>query len=234
MKELANDDVISYEVFKNNTFKNNYEDPTLYELYYSGYLYTENLDDLKDTIYKDSNMWNEKEFLKDNEVSIASITYFPICLPIFEYLMKIKLSNLAFNSSDVFEKKRSFKETIGVNKKFLPFMQEHNASRAMIRAIELCNTTNMETISHALGFVDFSLFFNLKNLVKIVSLEEVYVYFYKIGLGYKDIHLYSKYLKMLKKRNININSNEILFPNDLLLECSKLGISLDGGWWDDI
>lgn len=232
MKELTNNDVICYEGFKNNSFKNNDENPTICELDCSGYLYTDNLEDLKGTIYKDSGIWDGKEFLKDNEVSIKGITYFPICLPMFKYLMKNKLSNLAFDSSDVFKKNRSFKETFEVNKKFLPFMQKHNSSKEMIKAIRLCNTTDIDILSHALGFIDFSFFSDLKELVKLVSLEEVYKYLNKIGLGYKDIHFYIRYIEALKKNKMDINSKEVLFPKDLLLECSKLGISLDLSWTD--
>ena len=232
MEELIKNEVISYKVFKDNIIRDNVNDPVIFGLDCSGYLYTDNLDDLKGTIYKDSNIWNEKEFLKNKEVSIKGITYFPIRLPIFKYLIKIKLSNLAFNSSDVFKKETSFEDTLGIDKKFLPFMQKYNVSKEMIRAIRLCNTTDMEELSHALGFINFSFFSDLKGLVKIVSLEEVYKYFNKIGLGYRDIHFYIRYLEAVKKEKKDINSKEILFPKDLLLECSKLGISLNLNWVD--
>ena len=37
-------------------------------------------------------------------------------------------------------------------------------------------------------------------------------------------------MEALKKNKKDINSKEVLFPKDLLLECSKLGISLDLSW----
>ena len=87
------------------------------------YLYVDNLEILKETsIYKYSFMWILKDYLKDKIVSLEDITYIPVISKEFEYLIKLKLYNLAFSNSIRFN--GNFENTFGVDKSYYDFMKD--------------------------------------------------------------------------------------------------------------
>ena len=74
------------------------------------YLYTDNLNDLKNTtLYKYSSIWTLKDYLKDHYFCLSSITFYPVYYKEFEYLLKLKLYDLAISSSPDIKYKGSFK-----------------------------------------------------------------------------------------------------------------------------
>lgn len=90
------------------------------------YLYVDNLVELKNSrIYKYSFIWEAKNYLKkDENIDLKSITYYPICVRQFEYLIKLKLYSLAFDCPSYFKYGKTFKDIFGVDKKYYQFMKK--------------------------------------------------------------------------------------------------------------
>ena len=96
--DLINDDVTLYSTIDE---KLKYEDGLFNFLFpyfdidddsiYRKTLYVDNLDILKNTIYKYTNIWCAKGFLKDYDFRLLHLTYIPLHYREFEYLIKYKL-----------------------------------------------------------------------------------------------------------------------------------------------
>ena len=103
-KEIDDKDFDLLDEYEFNTFEHQY-------------LYIDNLDNLKNTtLYKYSNIWTLKEYLKKHYFSLSSITFYPVYYKEFEYLVKLKLYELAIHSSSDIKYSGSFKSTFGIPK----------------------------------------------------------------------------------------------------------------------
>lgn len=183
------------------------------------YLYTDNLNELKNTIYKYSHIWECTNYLKTNQVDTLMLTYFPIRYPQFEYLIKLKLYELAFTVPYIFEKKNTFKEIFKVEKKYLKLMQEINIKYNELEALRLCNSNDISLIKFTSEYLDILL--ELKEIINIdyIKLKK---YFDKNNYEFYNVLEYRDYIKFAYELGLNLKDNNILYPKNLKEEHDKL------------
>ncbi len=172
------------------------------------YLYTDNLIDLKNTtLYRYSNLWTLNDYLNNHYFSLSSLTFYPVHYKEFEYLLKLKLYNLAITSSSDIKYKGSFKSTFGVEKKYYEFMKKINIDYLELEALKLYPTTNINT----LNFVKNNLSL-IELILKYTSLDKVLDYFKNQNLTINNLHEYGDYIRCCKEMKLNLKDNNILFP----------------------
>lgn len=214
--DLTRDEEISFDDYYKNQYANSSYDESIL-----GVLYTENLDLLQTTIYQYTYLWNAKEYLEMKKIDLCSILFVPLYFSGFEYLMKENLLALAFDSPKIFKKNKSFCETFGVSKKFLPFIKKYNMSYDQVKILSMSPTYDISFI-HFFSkevFCD-SYFFDLAKKLKL-NLQDVKEYLE--GNGYENhIWEYVDYLDLVLEFGLNLKSKKILYPVNLLLEHNKL------------
>ncbi len=209
--------------FRNTTEEINDKDFDLLDEYVFNtfehqYLYTDNLNDLKNTtLYKYSSIWTLKDYLKDHYFCLSSITFYPVYYKEFEYLLKLKLYDLAISSSPDIKYKGSFKSTFGVQKKYYEFMKEINIDCLELEALKLYPTTDLTT----LDFIKNNLRL-IELILKYVSLDKILDYFKKQNLTLNNLHEYGDYIRCCEEMKLNIKDHSILFPNNFIENHDKL------------
>ena len=185
----------------------------------NGFLYTDNLTKLKKTIYKYTYIWDSIKYLKNNDISLWKITYLPLANPSFEYLIKYKLYTLAYDS-DKIEFKKSFKETFGVDKKYLPFMVENDFNYDELKMFSYTKIEDVYLLKRLAIFIHE--FVNVKNNYGI-GIDKIVNYFLKEHIrSLGGIYEYSDYLKLCKELGFNFKDKKVIFPKDLMKEHDKL------------
>ena len=172
------------------------------------FIYTDNIDMLKNTVYKYSHIWDAKESLNESEICVGNIVYSPIHLKQFEYLIKHKLYNLALDDSYLLKYENKYKEFFN-NSKYLNFMIENNINKK----------TDMSLIK----FISEKLYYIEKILeIQKINLVELKRYFDSQNLSKEYLIEYLDYLSIAKKLGLNIKDKKILYPDNLLDEHDKL------------
>lgn len=212
-KKLEEDDY-----FYNNYFGYNYVDIS------NMFLYTGNLNDLKNTIYKYSYIWQAVSYFDKNNVSPFELIYVPLCIKSFEYLIKFKLYNLAFNSCKLISKGRSFSKVLGIGKEYLKFMQEMDISYSELQALKLCKKRDVELIRFISNDVPF--FDIVVNTYKM-NLYDVFKYCKNNNYDYYLIYEYEDYLDYLFNLGYDMSNKELLYPNDLLEAHDRLLVEME-------
>ena len=191
--DVYKDEFIYYE----NTVILDFEDNI------TAYLYIDNLEDLKNTkLYKYTNIWKIKDQIK-KDTSIYEITYSPICKKEFEYLVKMKLYNLALDSNIEF--KGNFIDTFGVEKKYLPFMVKNNITELQLEALKLYKTENIKELD-LIGY-NLNIFKNIKKIKCSIN--------YIHNVLNDKIDFYLRYLNICNELKLDLSSKQILCPKNL-------------------
>ncbi len=189
----------------------------------NGYLYPYNLYKLKNTIYKYTYIWNsipffgiDNEIWNGNNINLYNLTLLPLTNPCFEYLMKYRLLNLAFNSIDEIEFKKTFKETFGVSKKCLPLMQKIDIDYEELNLLKVLNIENEEMFMKVRDYVyETEPLQELRDKYNIDPLK-VIGYFDSHNCKSYSVYEYRDYIVMCDKLKYNLSNKKVLFPNDLM------------------
>ncbi len=203
------------------------ENPKMFEIYkkmelisHISYLYKDNLQELKNTIYKYSRIWELSDFLrKKQSFNISQLTFAPLYYKSFEYLVNYKLYNLAMEVPNWFKSGNNFKEIFGIDKKYLPFMQENNINSREFELLQYYPTTDIELLRF---FIDYSWgILSLKEDTNI-DLKKLKTCFENNNLSSHYINDYFDYIGMAKELKLNLNDKKVLYPNNLREAHDKL------------
>mgnify|MGYP004541846221 FL=1 len=182
------------------------------------YLYTNNLIDLKNTsLYKYSNIWILKDYLKENYFNLSSLTFYPVYYKEFEYLLKMKLFELAIACSSSIKYKGTFKDTFGVDKKYYQFMKNINITGPQLEALKLYQTTDINT----LNFIKDNLWL-AESILKYVNLDKALEYLKKQDLNMNNLHEYGDYIRCCEEMKLNLKDHNVLFPKYFIKEHDKV------------
>lgn len=216
---LNNNEVLFEDYSKEMDDSYNYDLLDIFDLQVvNHYLYTDNLCELQRTLlYKYTFIWKLKNFFMDNNFTLSSLTYYPICCKQFEYLVKMKLYRLAATGSDVVKFDKNFKNTFGVDKKYYSFMKDIDISVSQLNALRICPTTNIDLINFI--STDTFLFEELSEYVKV---DKIKTYFEKEKLDYHNIYEYYDYIRCCKHLSLDMEDKNILFPKEFIRAHDKI------------
>ena len=179
-------------------------------------LYVDNLDILKDTIYKYTNIWDAKDFLRDFDFRILNLTYIPLRFKQFEYLIKYKLYSLAFTASHLLNGK-TFKERFGVEKEFLFYMQNINIDYYELLGLQLTKCRNRFLIGCVGNSYEFA-----KELFELVSLNMNEFAMFLERFAINRIPEYFDYIRMSIELGYDITDKKVLYPEDFMQAHDRL------------
>ncbi len=180
--------------------------------YKDAFLYLDNLEDLKQVpFYKYSYIWEGKDFLDSSMLHLSSLTCYPIYYRTFEYLIKMKLYNLAFHASNLIAYKGNFKDTFGVEKKYYPLMKEMDITYAQLDFLRKFPTFNKDVIR----FFDQNDYL-MDDLSRYVSFEKLKDYFDEQNLRKDNLFEYCDYIDAAETLGMNMHDKRVLFPSNLL------------------
>lgn len=216
---LNNSEVLFEDYSKEMDDSYNYDLLDIFDLQVvNHYLYTDNLCELQRTLlYKYTFIWKLKNFFMDNNFTLSSLTYYPICCKQFEYLVKMKLYRLAATGPDVVKFDKNFKNTFGVDKKYYSFMKDIDISVSQLNALRICPTTNIDLINFI--STDTFLFEELSEYVKV---DKIKTYFEKEKLDYHNIYEYYDYIRCCKHLSLDMEDKNILFPKEFIRAHDKI------------
>lgn len=191
------------------------------------YIYKENLEDLKNTIYRYTYLWNAANILNGYNLSIKNLIFIPLYFKGFEYLMKLKLFNLAFNSPNIFMKNKTFNETFEIDKKYIPFMAKNNITWDELQALKVYPTNDITLIrffSKDTYNID-----NIMYLAKDLKIDLCLLrnYFIDNNMPCEYINEYIDYIFTAHELGIDLKDKDVIFPKDLLKEHDKLFVQIE-------
>ena len=229
--ELLSNQFYSYQYLDKCFIKNrdDYDLPKrwfapYYERFGCNYLYLGNIELLKNTIYCNSYIWLAKEILQDYDFDLTCLTYSPIHIPQFEYLVKFKLYNLAFEGSELLKKGSSFKKIFGIGKDYLLFMQENNISYSELKALSFLKKKNMDLVRFvSFCLEDFEYYYNNFHL----NPQKIYEYFLKNSFSIDYLEIYMDYLSFVERLGYDMKNKSIIFPADLREEHDRLALQFE-------
>ena len=182
------------------------------------YLYTNNLIDLKNTVlYKYSNIWILNDYLKEHYFNLSSLIFYPVYYKEFEYLLKLKLFELAIDASPNIKYRGSFKKTFGVDKKYYSFMKNINIDGLQLEALKLYPTTDI----NMLNFIKDNLWL-VQLILKYVNLDKALAYLKAQGLNISNLHEYGDYIRCCEEMKLNLKDHNVLFPKHFIKEHDKV------------
>lgn len=214
---LLNDRI---SLFMNSTNIKHYKNITHWRKY-SGYasfssrgnLYPYNLKNiLKNTIYQYSQLWTFIKKVKgcDLENLLTGVAKYPS----FEFLIKMKLYNLAL-TADMFNEKGNFKDRFGIDKEYYNFIKKYNLCYEELEILRLLKLENIKAIRYLRNKIGM---YVVRKISKYIDIKKL--------LKYKrnklDGHLYLDYIRFASELGMNLKDKTILFPNDLKSEHDKL------------
>lgn len=175
------------------------------------YLYVDSLDALQDTkLYRYTFLWDAKKFLGEKSVTVSMLTAIPFLYPQVEYLIKLKLYDMAFFAPDRFAPIGGFEQIFGVPKKCLPLMQKLNLSFSELELLKCYPTEDEELFSFFCRYLTDGI-----AIAKRVSLGRVWNYFQKNEMKEEDIAMYANYLDLCEKYGYDMKDHTVLFPSYL-------------------
>ena len=129
-----------------------------------------------------------------------------------EYLIKLKLYNLALNPR-TFSKKGTFKEIFGVDKSFLKFMQRNNITFDELIVLRYYQKKKINVI-RAFQHI------NLDEIIKYnIDLDKLLKKTDFSTLNYIE---YYDYLRFANQLNYDMKNNDVLYPKNIIIEHNKL------------
>lgn len=189
-----------------------------FSTYEHQYLYTNNLTDLKNTnLYKYSNIWILKDYLKEHSFNLSSLTFYPVYYKEFEYLLKLKLFELAIDDCPNIKYRGNFKNTFGVDKKYYSFMKDININSLQLEALKIYPTTDI----NMLNFIKDNLWL-VQLILKYVNLDKVLEYLKRQDLNIKNLHEYGDYIRCCEEMKLNLKDHNVLFPKYFTKEHDKV------------
>lgn len=179
---------------------------------FAHYIYVDNLEELKETIYQYTNIWEVyKIYQNKGFISLSELTMFPLYYPSYEYLIKYKLYNLALNTTNYFKKGHNFKEIFGIDKKYLHFMIKHNISITELEVMKEYPTEDYEVINFFKDYI-----WDIKTLTRNnIDLKKLKEYLEKNNLTSHLIE-YLDYIRTAKTLKLDLKDKKILYPQNLL------------------
>ena len=173
------------------------------------YIYTENLEKLKSTIYKYSNIWKCKDTKKTFIIELDSITKTPLNNNEFEFLMKNGLYTLAF--SFIPELKIKYK------KEYLSFIKKYDLSFKIYHALLISDVFDYNFLKY------FEMNMYRKNLEKRkYNYKKIKEYFDINNIEYDHLSEYFDYLDFAKKLGYNMKDKKVIYPLNLKEEHDRL------------
>ena len=169
-------------------------------------VYTDNLDILKDTIYRYTNIWEAKDYLKNKNIYLSNLTYIPLYYASFEYLIKKKFYSLAFDNPHLIKKDNDTKLLI---KNDLDFMIENNFDYWKFRTLKLCKIKDMEMINYMEDTIEA-----YENVLNIKKMDILKLYNY-LKTNQNDIVEYFDYLRLANELGYDLKDKKVLYPLDL-------------------
>lgn len=191
------------------------------------YIYKENLEDLKNTMYRYTYLWNASNFLNGENLSIKNLIFIPLYFKEFEYLMKLKLFNLAFNSPNILERGKTFNEIFEIDKKYIPFMSKNNITWDEVQILKVYPTNDIALIRFFSRDT-----FNIDNIMYLVEslkidLSTLRNYFIDNNIPFEYINEYIDYILTARELGIDLNDKNVIYPKDLLKEHDKLYVQIE-------
>ncbi len=183
---------------------------------HSGYLYLDNIENLSNTIYKYSYIWNSKKYLKDHDVGYYDLTFLPLKDKNFEYLMKYGLYSLAYCDNNLVFK-NNFYNTFGLDKSYLDFMKKYDLYKDELDILRIFKKKDIKLIRSLSLYSYFLVMINDYH----VDMNKLLNYFKSKKIKYTYFAEYYDYLRMSKELGIDIKDKKILFPNNLIEEHDK-------------
>ncbi len=226
LTELKTSKVLSFETLvkemKERTAEFNFEDISSYNARH--FLYTENLLDLKNTIYKYSRIWELKEFYEsERNISLYELTFFPLYYPSYEYLVNYKLYDLARKVPYLFCKGKNFQEIFGVEKKYLSFMQKINISPYEWKVMQICPMLDKEALKYFGAWCDvYCSYYDEWVRVYHMNLKELYDYLKREEVEYWLFPDYIDYLDMANTMRLDLKKKDVLYPKNFMEAHDKL------------
>lgn len=126
--------------------------------------------------------------------------------PSFEFLVKMKLYNLAMDA-DEFRTGKNFEEIFGVSKSFYPFIKKHNLSYEQLKVLRLLQKEDIKLINKLLHIS------NLEELSRYVDLEQAYYKVLRIKRNRE--YDYLDYLRACVQLGYDMKDKKILYPTNL-------------------
>ena len=198
-----------YEYSNMDKFKDDY-----------GYLYYDNLEELKNTVYKYSCIWRSRQYFEKNWVSIDKLTI-PLYNKSFEYLIKYSLYNLAFSGM---EYKGNFIKTFGVGREYLDFMRDNDITNYELMVLEAIKIKDISLIDELEYYGAVISKIKHEFNIDILKLIE---YFKKLKLDYNYFYEYYDYIKAAKEIGLNIKDKQVRYPSNFLEEHNKVCVKYE-------
>ena len=180
-------------------------DRIYYNFFCEYIVYKDNLDELKKyNLYKYSNIWELKNI--DKNVVIAGLSYFPIHIKSFEYLMKLKLYNLALDCPFEIKNGRTFFDKFGIEKKYLEFMKQVNVDYVGLNILRKYPTDERDVYDFMRDscyyFMDTHDIVDAKKLMNYLNDNNI------------DCYDYYDYIRELENQGYNTKDNSLLYPDN--------------------
>ena len=219
LTSLLTNEIASYDEYSKMDETENYDLLDVFEfLIENSYLYTDNLHMLQYTsLYKYTSIWELKDYFENDNFSLSSLTYYPLCFKQFEYLVKMKLYRLAATGTDLIKYQHNFKDTFGIDKKYYSFMRDIDVDFSQLSALRLCPTTNIDLIN----FISRDTYL-FEELSKYVKADKIKVYLEKQKLDYHNIYEYYDYIRCCEHMSLDMKDKQILFPKEFIKQHDKI------------
>ena len=219
LTSLLTNRLASFDEYSKMDETENYDLLDVFEfLIENSYLYTDNLHMLQYTsLYKYTSIWELKDYFENDNFSLSSLTYYPLCFKQFEYLVKMKLYRLAATGTDLIKYQHNFKDTFGIDKKYYSFMRDIDVDFSQLSALRLCPTTDIELIN----FISRDTYL-FEELSKYVKADKIKVYLEKQKLDYHNIYEYYDYIRCCEHMSLDMKDKQILFPKEFIKQHDKI------------
>ena len=183
-----------------------------------GYLYTANISQLKNSVYKYTLYWKNQIYFRNNHVSLYELTILPLTNPNFEYLVKYGLPTLAFESDSI-EFRNSFKNTFKLDKEFLPFMSKYDIDFSELIILQLTKKKDIRYIRNLARY-----YYSIEDIYNDyhIDINKLVNYFKEKHYKYSYLTEYRDYLALCKEFGFDLKNKRVLFPNNLIKEHNKL------------
>ena len=188
----------------------------------TSYVYSSNLNELKNTIYKYTKIWLLQDyFRKHQNYSLASLTLYPLFFPQFEYLINYQLYDLALSNPSYFKSGHNFYEIFGLDKKYLPFMTKYNLKFNEYCLLKLCKLEDIATLNF------FSKYYNyydhqIETLVLDYKINLTTLKDYLLKSSHHDFLEYLDYINMAQELQLDLDNKKLLYPKNLRAAHDKL------------
>ena len=180
-----------------------------------------NIDILKNSIYRYSNIWMCLDTIeKNNDYCLFYLVYLPLHNRLFEYLVKLGLYNLSFSCMNFNVEKESFNGVFNLSKDYLDFMRDNDLNYEEFRALQMCKSKDIELVRLISIHRPFFLLYKDFN----ISPLKVIKYFNDNKYSFDNLWEYYDYILMSSRQGFDILDKKILFPKDFIEEHNRLAV----------